>query len=403
MTSPATNRQFLLELARATLEVLYSEPSRLEIVDDVHPDAVKNSLEAALDWARLEGAAMTEESVTRTGGAEPYIPYNQTLSLLQSAYDEFIESRGITELAFDPNDPGWQTMAEEKIKAASRGKHSFISHMDLGSFRYDLPDDAVVALFSDWGTGEATAQRVMQQIAAAHPTHAIHLGDVYYSGTPKESQKRFLDIVEQHGPLQNTCRYLALAGNHDYYSGGYGYFETILPALRQEASYFNLCNNQWQIIGLDTGYKEYGLQKPQLEWLTAQLDLPVRRSILLSHHQLFSPYDGRVRKGTLLNKTEGLLSQIYAWFWGHEHRCVIMGEHMGIKARCIGHGGIPSSVPYGKPLFPEVPIVKVDERAAPEAEGTCYHGFALLRFSNCIVDVSYVDEYGDLFFTERFG
>jgi hypothetical protein len=121
MTSPATNRQFLLELAKATLEALHGEPSPLEFVDDVHPDAVKNSLEAALDWARLEGTPTTEESVVRTGGAEPYVPYNQTLSLLQSAYEEYIESRGIAKLPFDPNDPSWKTIAEEKIKAASRG------------------------------------------------------------------------------------------------------------------------------------------------------------------------------------------------------------------------------------------------------------------------------------------
>jgi hypothetical protein len=47
MISPATNRQFLLELARATLEALHDAPSSLEAIDDVHPDAVKNSLEAA--------------------------------------------------------------------------------------------------------------------------------------------------------------------------------------------------------------------------------------------------------------------------------------------------------------------------------------------------------------------
>ena len=117
---------------------------------------MKNSLEAALDWTRLEEATTTEESVVRTVGAEPYIPYNQTLSLLQSAYEEYIESRGITELPFDPNDPNWKTIAEEKIKAAARGKHPFIPHRDLDSFRYDLPVDSVVAPFSDWGTGEAT-------------------------------------------------------------------------------------------------------------------------------------------------------------------------------------------------------------------------------------------------------
>jgi hypothetical protein len=402
MTSPATNRQFLLELAKATLEALHSEPSPLESVTDVHPDAVKNSLEAALDWARMEESAATLEAVAPSTGAEPYIPYNQTLSLLQSAYDEYIESRGITELPFDPSDPGWKAIAEEKLKAASRGKHPFIPHTSPGSFRYELPGDATVALFSDWGTGEATAQRVMQQIAAARPTHAIHLGDVYYAGTPKESREHFLDVIERLGPPKDTCRYFALAGNHDYYSGGYAYFETILPALGQEASYFNLRNGRWQIIGLDSGYEEYGLQQPQLEWLTAQLDPPARRSILLSHHQLFSPYDHRVTKGTLLNKTEALLPQIYAWFWGHEHRCLIMGDHMGIKARCIGHGSIPSSVPYGEPLFPDVPVVKVDERAAPDADGTCYHGFALLRFRADTIDVSYIDEYGELFFEERF-
>ena len=402
MTSPATNREFLLELAKATLEALHSEPSALESITDVGPDAVKNSLEAALDWARLEEPAAALEAVAPSTAAEPYIPYNQALSLLQSAYDEFIEGRGITELPFDPSDPGWKTIAEEKLKAVSRGKHPFTSHTGQNSFRYELPRDASVALFSDWGTGEATAQRVMQQIAAARPTHAIHLGDVYYAGTPKESRERFLDIVEHHGPSKDSCRYFALAGNHDYYSGGYGYFETILPALGQEASYFNLRNGQWQIIGLDSAYEEYGLQKPQLEWLAAQLDPPARRSMLLSHHQLFSPYDQRVTKSTLLNKAKALLPQIYAWFWGHEHRCVIMGDHLGIKARCVGHGSIPSSVPYGEPLFPDVPVVKVDERAAPDADGTCYHGFALLRFRTDTIDVSYIDEYGELFFEERF-
>jgi hypothetical protein len=35
MRSPATNRPFLLELAKATLETLQSEPSPLESITDV--------------------------------------------------------------------------------------------------------------------------------------------------------------------------------------------------------------------------------------------------------------------------------------------------------------------------------------------------------------------------------
>jgi hypothetical protein len=402
MTSPVTSRPFLIDLAKATLDALQDEMGALETVDGVHPDAVKNSLEAALDWARLEGSDLTQESLEGVATAEPYLPYNQTLSLLQSAYDEYVESTGILEAPFDKNDPGWKAITKEKLKAASQPKHPFIAHKVLDDFRYELPDNAIVALFSDWGTGEPTAQRVMEQIAAARPTHAIHLGDVYYSGTPKESRERFLDIIGRAGPSKDSCRYFALPGNHDYYSGGYGYFDDILPALEQEASYFNLRNTNWQIIGLDSGYKEYALHKPQSKWLNAQLDAPDRRSILLSHHQLFSPYDQRVTKSRLLKKTEVLLPRIYAWFWGHEHRCVIMGDHMGIKARCVGHGSIPSSVPYGEPTFPEVPVEKVDERAAPDTDGTCYHGFALLRFNGGVVDVSYIDEYGGKFYEERF-
>ena len=46
--------------------------------------------------------------------------------------------------------------------------------------------------------------------------------------------------------------------------------------------------------------------------------------------------------------------------------------------------------------------MKVDERDAPGAEGTCYHGFALLRFNGDVVNVSYIDEYGAEIFRERF-
>jgi hypothetical protein len=108
-----------------------------------------------------------------------------------------------------------------------------------------------VALFSDWGTGEETARRVMRQIKLQNPTHAVHLGDVYYSGTEKEIQRRFLDIIDAEGPSPTTCTYLALNSNHEMYSGGHAYFElTLKTRFQQEASYFNLRNAHWQLIGL---------------------------------------------------------------------------------------------------------------------------------------------------------
>jgi hypothetical protein len=415
MLSAITDREVLMRVVSTTLEQIESgaltavaEKATLETTEiPVHPNAVANALAAALDWARLDrqlswkGAAL--ESVEPGTEKIPYIPNNQALALLQSAYDEYMDEQsaageGRLEMPFDTADPGWLTVAFEKLKELFRGKHKFIKHTSLTSFRQDLPANAVVALFGDWGTGEPTAQRVMQQIKAANPTHAIHLGDVYYSGTPKEEQKRFLSIIDQFGPSPSACKYFALNSNHEMYSGGYGYFDNILARFGQEASYFSLVNEYWQLIGIDSGYEDHGLQDPQKEWLTAQLQQQGPKSILLSHHQIFSPYESVADK-RLPMKTVDLLAKICAWFWGHEHKCIIMGEHLGIKARCIGHAAIPGSVPYGDPQFPDVPIVRVDERRSPD--GVNVHGFALLRFFGSRLDVSYIDEFGSEFFAER--
>lgn len=62
--------------------------------------------------------------------------------------------------------------------------------------------------------------RVMRMIRQKDPTHAIHLGDVYFSGEKKEIERRFLRIIDTDGPSPQTCRYLALNSNHEMYSGG---------------------------------------------------------------------------------------------------------------------------------------------------------------------------------------
>jgi hypothetical protein len=405
MNSPITNRQLLLEVAAGLLQSLRADET-LESVGESHAPAI-GDLEVAMKWAAQE--VSEEPALESVTGAfdEPYIPSNATLSLVQSAFDEFVKAKKASGLPipFDPaTDPGFQTIAIEKLKAAQRGPHPFIRHQTIASFRYDLPVDAVVALFADWGTGEPTAQRVMDQIKSHNPTHAIHLGDVYYAGTPDEVKSRFLDIIAAHGPSKSTCKYFALPGNHDMYSGGYAYFDSIIPFCEgQEASYFNLRNEHWQLIGLDSGYNEYDLHDPQSEWLGAQLAAPSSKSsIVLSHHQLFSPYDKRTLGQPLLEKAKPFLPDVYAWFWGHEHRCVVMGDHMGIKARCIGHGAMPTKVPFGSAQFPDVPVEQVDERTSPSPEGGVIHGFALLRFAGTKIDVSYIDEFGAEFFAEQF-
>lgn len=222
---------------------------------------------------------------------------------------------------------------------------------------------------------------------------------MYYSGTEKEIQSHFLDLIDAEGPSPAGCTYLALNSNHEMYSGGHAYFDlTLKTRFRQEASYFNLRNAHWQLIGLDSAYEDHGLKDPQREWLTAQLGTSGPTNILLTHHQLFSPFESRAFDRKLHQKVEPLLSQVFAWFWGHEHKAIIYGEHKGIHARCIGHGAIPEQVPYGNPKFTNVPILKIDERQGPD--GDDMHGFALLRFDGERLHVSYIDELGTTWFSE---
>ena len=65
--------------------------------------------------------------------------------------------------------------------------------------------------------------------------------------------------------------------------------------------------------------------------------------VLFSHHQPFSLFEGQGEK--LVAKLGRLLDsqKVFAWYWGHEHRCVIYDKHpiWNVHGRCIGHGGFP--------------------------------------------------------------
>jgi hypothetical protein len=155
---------------------------------------VVNAMTAALTFARMEGSLLRSvtEAMAEAADNVPYLPSNQALALLQSAIEEHTETPTPgTEAAFDTSDAGWIKSAFEKLKATFCGKHKFTAHTSLTSIQGPMWADAVVTLYSDWGTGEDTAQRVMAPIKAARPTHAIHLGDVYYSGTEKKSANGF--------------------------------------------------------------------------------------------------------------------------------------------------------------------------------------------------------------------
>ncbi|CAF4547299.1 unnamed protein product, partial [Didymodactylos carnosus] len=108
----------------------------------------------------------------------------------------------------------------------------------------------------------------------------------------------------------------AIPGNHELYSRGYGYWDHFLPRLGlfdptdltkpihcQKASYWLLENDNWRVIGLDTGYDSYSvitidkfpikLPHQLMDWLQNVVCLSPtmtdkRGLLFFSHHQVVS-------------------------------------------------------------------------------------------------------------------
>jgi hypothetical protein len=209
----------------------------------------------------------------------------------------------------------------------------------------ELPGHVRMALLGDWGTGLYGAVPCAESIRRdpGHFDLLMHLGDIYYSGTEGEVRGRFLDLW----PSRENAISRAINSNHEMYSGGHAFFEQTLPEFGQTSSYFALQNDHWLLVGLDVAYEDHDIDDEQVRWLKRTIaEAGDRKVLLFSHHQLFSRFDGQGPK--LAAKLGELLrsEKVLAWYWGHEHRCVLYEpdpRYGNLLGRCLGHGGMPYS------------------------------------------------------------
>lgn len=276
-------------------------------------------------------------------------PRHRVASLLQSYLAEEAEERGTfeelaeggAELKFFTDDfSGWAKSFFTWVHKS--GWHDIVR--PAGDQPEPIGNNVRLALVSDWGTGLYGAPDCARSIDADPGQFhlLLHLGDIYYSGTRKEVRDRFLDLWCKRPGVPSR----ALNANHEMYSGGYGYFDDLLPAFGQKSSYFALQNDHWTLVALDTAHTDHDLDAEQVRWLRKIVGAAgSRKVVLFSHHQLFSRLEGQGRK--LAESLGDLLTakRIFAWYWGHEHRCVLYRPHpvYGLRARCLGHGGMPYS------------------------------------------------------------
>jgi Calcineurin-like phosphoesterase len=326
---------------------------------------------------------------------------------------------------FGPCDPRWIRVRLEEL--LSRQRHPFVSPPPTPT---EIGDVAEIVLVGDWATALPQAINVSNAIRAhlvKNPDverHVIHLGDTYYCGLREEYENRFLP----HWPvdLGSPVSSWSLNGNHDMYTGGHGYFDTLLADSRfadqRGSSNFILRNDYWQLIGIDSAFQapdDPSLSNDQQAWLGQAVNegprAESRQTILLSHHQAFTAFGDTNVSGKLAADVSTALDgrRVAAWFWGHEHRATVYATDISAQGydrvarytATLGHGGVPQLVSTdGRPATTVDESLLAAERGGWEFDGTytvdedtwSFGGYAVLYLNRQRAELTFFDETGQL-------
>src|ERR1700760_4090375 len=387
-------------------------------------------------------------SLASSGGQAAGVPYLSRaplVSMMQSQLEEQLDAVGVPDRGrpatwwsrliraaehllhiapgtFTPDDPDWYVdIARGVLERLAAGNAPF----NPVPAEYDhVADDARLVVVGDWGTGLPraidVAVHMRQAIEAARAegrqVHVIHLADVYYSGFESEDKKRFLDpwpVTTDQAAAGVTS--WSLNGNHDMYSGGFGYCRTLLADQRFQAqrspdgktpSFFRLRSPSWDFVGLDTAWQTdvtsdgqiAVLQDPQAKYVADVAAGSARKLVLFSHHQLVSHYDQGDLGDTLPHKLAPVLTgdRVTAWWWGHEHRAITYDAGAGVRfPRCLGNGGVPILPDAAPPARSKPPITWHSTRTVHEhGQQRVRFGFATLDLHPDRIEVAYIDDDG---------
>lgn len=246
------------------------------------------------------------------------------------------------------------------------------------------PSSITLAMAGDWGSGRwddpgrvYPAEVVLGQMLTSGPQGGppdfmIHLGDVYYAGTPKDS---LLDRDEEGRYFTTQWRAgsrgaLALNSNHEMYSGANGLFEALadpLFAAQKCSTYFAIEFGDWLVLGLDSAYYDKSflfmdgaLKDPDQRDFIKNLNPADKLVLVLTHHNpLVYTGESFVKepktKGepppTLWNDVCTALGKPpEVWYYGHLHNGIVYTSSSAAGktlARCCGHGSLPIGNAYG--------------------------------------------------------
>jgi hypothetical protein len=279
-----------------------------------------------------------------------------------------------------------------------------------------------IALFADFGTGLSHSLYIARQLAVEDYDCAVHLGDVYYTGTKRQYWEYFEKPLAPMVAKGKTKLFL-IPENHEGYSGFDGYFyyldkqRRIHPKTQvQEGSYFCIQADGVQVIGMDTIWHGRGrISKNRVrKWLEDRLEegrKARRTNVLLTGYH---PYEyGSNELNELLTKDLADLAQrdlIDLWFWGNTHYCALFDRtaRTPFIGSCIGHGGYPYRLrkrsddgdrPAPTPFFEESPRFPA-ELGIRDDRGN--NGYAVLTvLDGGELALEYIDWMGNKRYTRR--
>lgn len=287
-----------------------------------------------------------------------------------------------------------------------------------------------IAILGDWGTGDATSQAVINQAVNLNPDYILHVGDVYYGGTPLVTDpggpsyfspgEESSNLLAQW-PAAYRGKSFTLNSNHEMYSGGNGLFYDALGVgqnpigastpfnAQQGNSCFLLQYGGWSLLGLDTGFQASvtsafmngsigGVAGVQVEWIKS-LGLDPSKTIVFTHHNGVA--DDCSSVASLWAEVQGALNgDPYAWYWGHVHNGIVYDQPLSFPAsnpifstntyaRCCGH----SALPYGPAShLAGQPIEWVANSPQPAPSKQLYNGFATITLEQANGQVTSITE-----------
>lgn len=392
MINRVLEREFVLKEAEKMRDELARQSAEEGAGDEGRAANARDALDRAVEAERAAGSG--------AGKGEAWVPRDAALSIVQTVAEEQIRRRHPERLVdgrddwivatrdvreddvegsddFTTTDPEWVTeTAKAFVARLWRGTHEFVETESPPAAT--LGDRARVILIGDWATGGAAARAVARiaraeiESAGDFDVHVVHLGDIYYTGDEEEVRDRFLEPWPIERGEEDRYSSWALIGNHEMYSGGHGYYRTLLADPRfagqrtedgEPISYFSLSNPHWQILGIDTasddslglftGHAGF-LRDPQYKWIAESVrsgSEKGQRTMLLSHHGYLTVEEAggkaELAKGNLSEKLAPAFEDgvIDAWFWGHDHVCKTFAERPEVRySACVGHGAIPKAM-----------------------------------------------------------